>query len=72
MCESQKVYTHYAVRWERRVKAGMKALEPAREGAKQNSRGKEGTYTLPMQSFMQSHSKENGKYVMICNDITCP
>ena len=23
------------------------------------------------QFFMQSHSKENGKYVMICNGVTC-
>ena len=23
------------------------------------------------QSFMQSHSKENGKYLMFCHDVTC-
>ena len=37
---------------------------------KQNGEGKEITNFLGLQSFMQSHSNENGKDVMICNDLT--
>ena len=42
-----------------------------KSGPNKMAEGKKAQISEASRLFMQSHSKENNKYVMNCNDITC-
>ena len=54
----------------RRLKAGT-SPRTCERGPKKMAKGKKSQISEASWSFMQSHSNENGKEVMICNDIAC-
>ena len=59
------IHDCHTVRLERKSEGWEKPSNPVAEGKKAQIYG-------ASWFFMQSHIKENSKYVMICNDITCP
>ena len=58
------------MRRERSSDGWDKALNPQKNDAYKMAEGKKAQISEASWFFMQSHSKENGKYIMIYNDIT--
>jgi len=64
------IHDGYAVRRERKSEGWDELSNPRESGPNKMAEGKIAQVSEASRSFMQSHSKENGNYVMICNENT--
>ena len=65
------IHDYHTVRWEGKSEGWDEFSNQQENRPNKMAEGKKAQISHTSLFFMQSHSKENGKYVMICIDITC-